>query len=256
LLALNFLFLVPPGCKAQAASAQEDPQTLQSAQADVSAQSEEEDEGEQMATDPMLTDGTVYADPSDTEFVTRDGVELLVGGTTEIVYFNQCDETWADQRYGNDKIGPYGCGPTAMSMVISSLTDETVDPAEMAQVAVKKGCWASKSGSYSSIVQKLSEAYGLQAESFSDRTGDGIRDALLEGKVLVALMGPGHFTQKGHFILLRGVTLSGDILVADPSSRERSLMVWDPELILDELSTHTTNGGPLWAVYSPNESVF
>jgi hypothetical protein len=65
-------------------------------------------------------------------------------------------------------------------------------------------------------------------------------------------MGPGHFTQRGHFILLRGTTLSGEVLVADPNSRERSLTAWDPQLILDELSSHTSDGAPLWALSAGN----
>jgi hypothetical protein len=49
------------------------------------------------------------------------------------------------------------------------------------------------------------------------------------------------------------VTLSGKILVADPNSRDRSLMVWDPQIILDELSKTTTNGAPMWALSMPLE---
>ena len=64
----------------------------------------------------------------------------------------------------------------------------------------------------------------------------------------MALMGPGHFTNRGHFILLRGVTLDGSILVADPASPERSLTTWDPELIVDELSSSRDSGGPLWVL--------
>ena len=45
---------------------------------------------------------------------------------------------------------------------------------------------------------------------------------------------------------LRGVTLDGRVLVADPNSRERSLAAWDPELILSELSPSRNNGAPLW----------
>lgn len=41
----------------------------------------------------------------------------------------------------------------------------------------------------------------------------------------------GHFTERGHFIILRGVTLEGRVLVADPNSRERSLAAWEPQLI-------------------------
>ena len=62
-------------------------------------------------------------------------------------------------------------------------------------------------------------------------------------------MGPGHFTNGGHFILLRGVTMDNSILVADPASLERSLTTWDLDLILEELSASRDSGGPLWAVY-------
>jgi hypothetical protein len=176
----------------------------------------------------------------------------LTGGILEITYFNQSDPDWADQAYGRDRIGPYGCGPTALAMVLASI-GEDADPASVAQDAVDLGCWAPRSGSYSTIVSNIAEAYGLTAESVSERTPDALCDAILSGKVLVALMGPGHFTQRGHYILIRGVTLSGELLVADPNSRERSLMVWDPQIILDELSKNTSNGGPLWAISIPNE---
>lgn len=65
---------------------------------------------------------------------------------------------------------------------------------------------------------------------------DRLLQELSAGKLGVALVRAGHFTQGGHFILLRGATLDGGVLVADPNSRERSLSVWDPQLILDELS--------------------
>ena len=61
-------------------------------------------------------------------------------------------------------------------------------------------------------------------------------------------MGPGHFTRNGHFIVLRGITLTGAILVADPNSVERSLTEWDAQLILDELSYSHQFGGPLWVI--------
>ena len=64
-------------------------------------------------------------------------------------------------------------------------------------------------------------------------------------------MGPGHFTNGGHFIVLRGVTLDGSILVADPASSDRSLTTWELDLILEELSASRHSGGPLWAVSAP-----
>ncbi len=138
-----------------------------------------------------------------------------------------------------------------MAMAVSSMGDWDRDPVQMAQWAVEHGYWAKGGGSYLSIVEGTAAAYGLTASSLEEHTPQAVREALLSGNLLVALMGPGHFTQGGHFILLRGVTLSGTILVADPNSEERSLMEWEPQLILDELSASTANGAPLWVLSPP-----
>ena len=131
-----------------------------------------------------------------------------------------------------------------MAMVVGSMTEADTDPLQMAQLAVSLGHWAKRGGSYLSVVEGLASASGLTAVSLRDRTPD----ALTGSNLLVALMGPGHFTKGGHFIVLRGVTLSGKILVADPNSQERSLMEWEPELILEELSRSTSDGAPLWVI--------
>ena len=202
----------------------------------------------QLADDPVLTGGGPAADPAVTELNVINGQEILTGGTIPIVYFNQGSETWAEQPYGTDDIGRYGCGPTAMAMVVNSMTGADTDPLQMAQLAVSLGHWAKRGGSYLSVVEGLASASGLTAVSLQERTPDALMDALTGSNLLVALMGPGHFTKGGHFIVLRGVTLSGKILVADPNSQERSLMEWEPELILEELSRSTSDGAPLWVI--------
>ena len=139
-----------------------------------------------------------------------------------------------------------------MAMAIASLTGADTDPAKMAVWAVEHGYWAQRSGSYHSIVQGTAQGFGLEAEAVTDRTVDELYDLLSSGHMMVALMGKGHFTTGGHFILLRGMTLTGEILVADPNSLERSLQTWDPQLILDELSSARDNGAPLWSLSVPN----
>jgi hypothetical protein len=220
----------------------------ESAAETLSPSSQPEETFAQEAQEPVLLREDTVSDPTITELVLVDGQEILTGGTVEITYFNQSDETWAGLPYGSDNIGSYGCGPAVMAMAVASLTDQQVDPSSMAQLAVQQGHWARRSGSYLSIVPGIGAAYGLQVESLPTDDPDELCDALLSDKLVVALMGPGHFTQRGHFILLRGVTLSGEILVADPNSRERSLTTWDAQLILDELSSSTSSGAPLWAL--------
>lgn len=201
-------------------------------------------------SDPDLT--VPPTTPPLTELVQVDGKEILTGGFVDITYYYQAGEKWADQPYGTDTIGPYGCGPTVMAMAVSSMTDADTDPAYMADWAVQHGYWARGSGSYHSIVMGTAQDFGMKAESFPSRDADDMRAALWQGKLLVALVGPGHFTKGGHFILIRGVTLTGEVLVADPNSPERSLMLWDPQIILDELSSARDHGAPLWVLSPPD----
>ena len=184
----------------------------------------------------------------------RDGQDILIGGTREVVYFDQTSERWAGEPYGSDHIGGYGCGPTAMAMVASTLTGQEIDPAQMAQYCVEQGYWARLHGSYLSMVPGVSEDFGLECVSLppEEASSDLVTQHLAAGQLIVALMGPGHFTNGGHFIVLRGVTLEGSILVADPASQERSLTTWDLELILEELSASRHSGSPLWIISPKN----
>ena len=187
-----------------------------------------------------------------TELLEVDGRQILTGGNVDVTYFYQKDERWADLPFGTDTIGPYGCGPTVMAITVASLTDTDTDPAIMAAWAAKHGYWARKAGSYLTIVSGTAKSFGLKSESFTSRDADAVLDALSQGKMLIALMGPGRFTTNGHFLLLRGVTMSGQVLIADPNSPENSLTAWDPQVILDELSTSRSDGAPLWAVWKPD----
>ena len=194
----------------------------------------------------------VPADPAITELSVIEGREVLLGGNVPLYYYNQGDIEWAGKPYGDDTIGVYGCGPTALAMAVSSLTETRVDPAEMAVWAAENGYCAPRSGSYHSIVNAAAERYGLRCVSLAGTDAEEIgRRLVMSGGICVALMGPGHFTRGGHFILIHGVTLSGDMLVADPNSRERSTTTWDPELLTEELFPAADNGAPIWLLSSP-----
>lgn len=168
-------------------------------------------------------------------------------GATEVVYFNQLDQRYANKPYGTDNIGGYGCGPTSMSIVVSSLTDDIVDPVEMAKWAYEHGGWCKGQGSYHSFIPNAAKAWGLPVEGCKANEPQRILDALSGGKLVVAIMSPGHFTTGGHFIVLRGVK-DGKILVADPASTSRSQKAWDLSIILNEAGHRAGAGGPFWLI--------
>lgn len=172
---------------------------------------------------------------------------IFTDGGMEVMYYNQLDERWADVMYGTSStIGQGGCGPTSMAIVVSTLTGDAHDPVELAQWSVANGHRCEGNGSYHSLIPAAAAAYGLSCEKNLD--AQGIVDALSSGKLVVVIMSKGHFTQGGHFIVLRGVTSEGKILVADPASYGRSGQEWDLSIIMNESNKAAGSGGPYWAI--------
>ena len=195
----------------------------------------------------FLGDGMFQGLPSDFTTLPALGDIRFTDGLTEVVYFNQLDEAYADKPYGTDHIGGYGCGPTAMSIVVSSMTDKTVDPVQMAKWAYDNGYWCKGSGSYHALIPGAAKAWSLPVEGCTAAEPQRIINALSDGKLVVAIMSKGHFTSSGHFIVLRGVK-DGKILVADPASYNRSQKEWDLSIIVGEASKRAAAGGPFWII--------
>lgn len=172
---------------------------------------------------------------------------MFTEGQTSVVYYNQLDKRWADKPYGKTgTIGSSRCGPTSMSIVVSTLTGQNVDPVHMAEWAYKNGYRCEGNGSYHSLIPAAAKNWGLSIQD--NLSAQDIVNALSEGRLVVAIMAKGHFTKGGHFIVLRGVTKDGKILVADPASVTRSNQEWDLSIILNEARKGASAGGPFWSI--------
>ena len=187
---------------------------------------------------------------SDTDYLAAEGLDFsgisFSDGQTIVHYYNQLDQRWKDTVYGDSTIGRSGCGPTALAMAVSSLTDTTIDPVQMSTWAYQNGYKAVGNGSFLSLIPEGAEHFGLTVD-YADRTqAQKLVDALAEGKLVIAIMTKGSFTQSGHFIVLRGVTEDGQILVADPASGSRSEQPWPLEIIMGETRQTSGTAGPFW----------
>ena len=185
----------------------------------------------------------------DSEFVDKDRLQSYEGVDLDgLTYFNQLDERWANEMYGKtDTIGVAGCGPTALAIAISNLTGDETDPTEVAEWSYENGYVCEGSGSYISLIPNAAEHFGLSVEKLGKSNAEELKQHLEDGKMIIAIMGAGHFTNTGHFIVLRGVTDDGKILVADPVSYNRSTMAWDVSTILKEVK-NAGSGGPFWSL--------
>lgn len=185
------------------------------------------------------------------EPVFRDGTYTLslTSSVGLLTYYNQKDVRWADALYGGqDPISAYGCGPTVLAMLVTSFTEKTYLPSDMAEWAADHNYWSPASGTKHDFFLKGAAAFGFHAESFEDYTRDAVISELKNGHILVALMGPGHFSDSGHFIIISDYWSKDQVSIADPASLKRTQKPWDVQIILDELQYGANGGGPLWSI--------
>lgn len=175
----------------------------------------------------------------------------LLSSVGILTYYNQSDPRWASAIYGgSDPISRYGCGPTALAMIVSSFTDQTITPDAMAQWA-STNYWVAGSGSRHNLIPEGAAFWGFHVESLQSFTVEGVKSALKNGNLLVALMGPGHFTTSGHFIIITNYWANDQVTIADPANADNCFLAWDISLILQELHPVHDFGGPVWVI-SPN----
>ena len=134
-----------------------------------------------------------------------------------------------------------------MSMVVSTLTGKNIPPPDMIDIATRSGYACDGAGSYHSIVPGLARKFNLKCTGIGS-SGPKLKKALQEGKLVVALMGPGDFTKNGHFIVLRGITSDGRVLVNDPASTKRTNMTWDFNKFPQQSIKWADVGGPFWVI--------
>ena len=187
------------------------------------------------------SDNSADANLSDIVFTGR-------GNSKDVVYFSQYDSRWGSLMYGKtNTIAGAGCGPSSLAICISTLTNKTVTPPEVCAWSVKTGHRCEGSGSYHSLIPDGAAHWGVPCRGIGQSKKQLVQ-ALQDGKLVIAIMSRGHFTRGGHFIVLRGITSQGKILVADCASYERSQKEWDINIFLNECNKGSAAGGPFWAL--------
>lgn len=149
------------------------------------------------------------------------------------IKYLQTDPRWAKNDYsaGGDgsTIGNAGCGPTSAAMVIATWKDRNVTPAHTAAWSRANGYKAPNQGTYYSYFAPQLAKFGIQCKqlNYVNLRKMAVYDAaayhekalkaVQRGDLVIACMGPNHWTNSGHFILWWNVT--GDMThINDPAS--------------------------------------
>lgn len=155
---------------------------------------------------------------------------------SSFTYYEQTWPAYTDYPYGYNTVGGYGCGPTSMAMVISNLTDVTVSPKYMADWSYNNGYYVSGRGTAYGLFPAASAAFGIKCSTISCYDKSAVVSALQSGKLLITVVGYGDFTRGRHFLLIRGITEDGKLLLADSGKYENCLMEWDYSKVISQVA--------------------
>ncbi len=155
---------------------------------------------------------------------------------TGFVYYEQTWPVYTNYPYGYNTVGGYGCGPTSMAMVISNLTGKTVSPTYMADWSFNNGYYFRGRGTAYGLFPAASAAYGIKCTTISAYDKNAVVSALKSGKLLLTVVGAGDFTRGRHFLLIRGITEDGKLLLADSGKYENCLVEWEYSRVLNQVA--------------------
>ena len=146
----------------------------------------------------------------------------------------QWDERWGYSTYGTSIIAISGCGPTCMAMVASGLNqDPSITPAKVASFGTQHSYVDEENNTYWSFMREAGASWNLSCyEGLLNEMQ--VSAELSAGHPIICSVGPGNFTQIGHFIVLTGYE-NGNVTVNDPFSKANSETLWNFSQIKDQI---------------------
>lgn len=121
----------------------------------------------------------------------------------EMPYYDQTD--YDNVKYGKGTIASSGCGITSLAMLATYYTGEEWTPDKCTALVEQSGTIPKDN------VDRMLIAADKIGLSYEQKTTKDIMPSLEEGKTVIALV-----NNSGHFVVLRGLTEDGKVLVNDP----------------------------------------
>lgn len=174
----------------------------------------------------------VRAFPDDYPAESALGTDEPTAGEVPRLY--QWDSRWGSTVYSSTTFALTGCCPTSLSMVYQGLTGKgDLSPYDMGERASAGGYETAFDGTDSSFLVNEAASLGLSCQEVA-ADARSVRSALEDGAVLICNVGPGDFTDNGHFFVITGIDGDGGLSINDPYSAVRSGKTWSVDEVLGQ----------------------
>lgn len=188
------------------------------------------------------TQDFVFSYPSEKDL--EHSVDLSeYSGAESVPLFMQWDKRWGYITYGSDMAAITGCGPLCLAMAGFYVTGDaqTFTPNNILRFSIENGYCVYGNGSSWTLISEGGEILGLDVTEIP-LDEERIIDNLEVDNPIICVMGPGDFTDSGHYIVMVGYE-DGMIRINDPNSYARSETLWSFLQIKDQIEN-------LWVIRS------
>lgn len=138
-------------------------------------------------------------------------------------YYSQHSAPWGNYYYGRWTMSAAGCVPTSVAMALSGYVGRQVQPNEVANYLWHNTSEFNKTeaGASGLGVQYALRSFGVTPQGLSSKAQ--LDQALKDGKIVIALVGPGNWIGAGqtHAIVLHKYS-NGTTYVYDPNTKQRN----------------------------------
>jgi len=155
-------------------------------------------------------------------------------GNGSVPLYMQWDKRWGYKKYSGSFAGLTGCGPTCLSMAAVYLTGDTkLSPAYVMDMSQRCGYTRRGNGSSWKLISEGAAKLGLTATELPlDKSK--MTSALKKGHPVIIVVGPGDFTQSGHFLVVKEYK-NGKFILNDPNSYANSSKEWEYDTLKGQI---------------------
>ena len=118
----------------------------------------------------------------------------------------------------------------------SEVCNTSFTPKYVADMSVNMGYYVDEVGTDWTLMTAGASELGINSAQLTNWSEDTLKSELSAGHPIICSMGPGDFTNQGHFIVLSGLTEEGKVLINDPNSKINSRKKWDLNTIINQMN--------------------
>jgi hypothetical protein len=173
----------------------------------------------------------------------------------QFTIYDQCDSnsSWSSQKTPRgETMCKEAATPTALAMIAKNMTGSTTNPSDVIDYYTSHGLWSASGGSSLSSPLSAAGEFGLRVASITDKGNISAYKAVFAkgGLIMAISTGTSPFASNRHTVVIRGITSSGEFMIADPNppdSITNTQKIFTTDKILTDIRSDT--GSVVYAFY-------